>query len=195
MLRIRGGDTGAFAELVGRYQPAVLNAAARFLGNRAIAEEIAQDVFVRIFKARDSWEPRAKFDTWLHRIVFNLCANAAEYGRRRRTLSLDALAGDDDRRREIDSGALDPLRAMEREETGRRVRAAILALPAQQRAALILTRYHGLAHGDVAESLGTSVEAVKSLLFRAREKLRETLAPDLQPEGHGRVRGGISDEL
>lgn len=186
MARIRAGDQDAFAELVDRYQKVVLNAVFKFIGNRALAEELTQDVFVRIFRAAASYERLAKFDTWLYRIVFNLCANAAEYGRRRRALSLDrpAEAADEAAGRAApeppEPDGETPLERLERDETRHQVREAIGRLPPQQRAALIMSRYQNMPYEEVARALDTSVEAVKSLLFRARENLRERLAPYLR---------------
>ncbi len=180
MMRVRVGDVGAFAALVERYQRTVLNTVYKYVGNRASAEELAQDVFVRVYRARGSYEPKAKFETWLYRIVFNVCANAADYGSRRRALSLDqATSGDARPRGELlgDPTAPDPLQRVEQGEIAEIVRRAIAKLPAQQRAALILSRYEEMPHREIAATLDTTVDAVKSLLFRARENLRQTLAP------------------
>ncbi len=183
MLRVRSGDRTAFAQLVERYQRVVLNSVYRYVGNRATAEDLTQDVFVRMFRAASTYERRAKFETWLHRIVFNLCANAADYGRRRRALSLDLESPDSGRAIEVESDdTRTPLDRVESDEVSKVVRAAIEKLPAQQKAALILSRYRSLAHQEIADALDVSVEAVKSLLFRARENLREALAPYLKDE-------------
>lgn len=185
MARIRGGELGAFSELVDRYQRPVLNAVYKYSGNRAVAEELAQEVFVRVFRARSTYERKARFETWLYRIVFNLCANASEYAKRRRAVSLDQPVDDDASLAvggTIAGTVPTPLQAMERGEVREQVRRAILRLPAQQRAALILSRYENKPHHEVSMVLGTSVEAVKSLLFRARENLRQMLLPYLREE-------------
>jgi len=187
MCRVRAGDSGAFALLVERYQTVVLNTVYKYVGNRATAEELTQDIFVRVYGARKTYERKAKFDTWLYRIVFNLCVNAAEYGQRRRTLSLDQESRTDGTASAIvvsDPAAETPLQQMEREELREQVRLAIARLPGQQRAALIMSRYQGLPHQEIAESLETTVEAIKSLLFRARENLRRQLAQYFQDEIH-----------
>ncbi len=188
MLRVRAGDPEAFPELVRRYQKAVLNAVFKYTGNRAIAEELTQDVFVRVFRARETYERKAKFDTWLYRIVFNLCANAAEYGRRRRMASIDQEAaeipGETPAQQIGDPEGRTPLEEMERRELREQVRAAIARLPEQQRAALILSRYRGMPYQEIAATLDTSVEAIKSLLFRARDNLRQSLLPYLREEVH-----------
>lgn len=187
MIRVRSGDAEAFAALVERYQKGVLNTVYRCIGNRATAEELTQDVFVRVYRARWTYEPKARFETWLYRIVFNLCANAAGVLRRRRTLSLDVVADQEGARGRpgrplADPAARPPVESIERAELAAAVRRAIAALPDQQRAALILSRYQEMPHVEIAAVLETSVEAVKSLLFRAREKLRVALTPYLQEE-------------
>lgn len=189
MERVRDGDREAFAELVERYQRPVLSAVFRYTGNRASAEELAQEVFVRIYRAREGYERKARFETWLYRIVFNLCANAADRDRRRRALSIDgggpSAESEPDAAPGIpvaDPAAESPLQALEGKEARERVHEAILLLPEQQRAALLLSRFENLPHQEVARCLGTSIEAVKSLLFRARENLRHRLRPYLQEE-------------
>lgn len=189
MLRLRSGDRSAFDVLIDRYQRSVLNTVWRFLGNRAVAEEVTQEVFVRIFRAAATYERKAKFETWLHHIVFNLCANAADYGRRRRTLSIDRPSQDEDAA-PIDVIAHEdrgPAENLAGAEASRLVRAAIERLPEQQRAALILSRYESLPYQEIALALDVSLEAVKSLLFRARENLKRLLEPY--------VRDGESNEL
>lgn len=189
MARIRDGELEAFSELVERYQRSVQNAVYKYSGNRAIAEELAQEVFVRVFRARLTYERKARFETWLYRIVFNLCANASAYAKRRRAVSLDQSAGDDTSstgsspgRALGDPKAGTPLDALENMEIQERVREAILRLPGQQRAALILSRYENKPYQEVSQALGTSVEAVKSLLFRARENLRQALLPYIRED-------------
>lgn len=189
MFRVKDGDPEAFAALVSRYQRTVLNVVFRYIGNRAIAEELTQDVFVRVYRARETYERKAKFETWLYRIVFNLCVNASEYGKRRRAASLDEVSPEGERRSAAvtDPGSTTPLEEVEREEMRTRVQEAIEQLPEQQRAALIMSRYQGMQYQQVAEALNTSEEAIKSLLFRARDNLRQRLEPFM--------RGGEGDEL
>ncbi len=186
MLAARAGDPAAFAELVRRYHRIVLNTVFRFCGNRATAEELTQDVFVRMYRARDGYEVKAKFDTWLHRIIFNLCANAAESGKRRRAVSLERDGRGPDGERggvEVDDpSAASPLARLEQDELTMKLHECIKKLPDQQRAALVMSRFGGIRYTSIAEALDTSVEAVKSLLFRARENLREMLTPYLREE-------------
>lgn len=184
MLRLGDGDAEAFTALVDRYRSGVLNTVYRFSGNRARAEELTQDVFVRVYKARETYQRKAKFETWLYRIVFNLCANAADYQKRRRATSLDQSEDGSEpaAARLRDPTSEEPLATLERDELRERVRDAIGRLPEQQRAALVLNRYQAMQHREIAEALGMTGEAVKSLLFRARENLRQMLEPYLQEE-------------
>jgi len=188
MLRVRAGDPKAFEHLVGRYQRTVLNTIFKFVGNRATAEDLSQDTFVRVYRARESYEPTAKFETWLYRIVFNVCLNAREHRRRRRTLSLvqdERLTSPGSER--SDPSALAPHQQMVQQEIREAVRQAIAGLPEQQRAALIMSRYQDMTHCDIAAALGITEEAVKSLLFRARQNLKAPL--------RGVLDEGINDEL
>lgn len=188
MLRLAAGDSSAFAALIERYQSPVFNTVRRYLGDRAVAEEITQEVFVRVFKAAATYERKAKFETWLHHVVFNLCANAADYTKRRKALSIDrAPTGDSAPIDVVAHEDRGPMERLESVEIARIVRAAIARLPDQQRAALILSRYECLPYQEIAASLGVSLEAVKSLLFRARENLKRML--------ESYVREGTDDEL
>lgn len=192
MERVRGGDPRAFAEIVSRYQRTVLNVAYRYLGDRSAAEEISQEVFVRVYAARNRYRALARFDTWLYRIVVNLCANTAERLRRRQLMSIEALVDESgDPVAVVDASARSPDDALSTAETQAWVKAAIAALPEAQRAALLMSRYHDLPVRRIAEVLETSEEAVKSLLFRARENLRRRLAPQLR-EGARDERGSVS---
>ncbi len=187
MMQVRAGDHAAFARLVELHQRTVLNTIFRYVGNRASAEELAQDVFVRVFRARATYEPKAKFETWLFRIVFNVCVNASQYGSKRRALSIEqdgaAFGQDEGEAMQLDdetAGA--PLESVEKDEMRARVRDAVARLPPQQREALLMARFSNAAHTEIAEHLHTTVEAVKSLLFRARENLRGMLKPYLREE-------------
>lgn len=195
MLRARAGEPDAFPELVRLYHRTVLNAVFRFCGNRATAEELTQEVFVRMFRARGGYEVKAKFDTWLHRIIFNLCANAAESGKRRRAVSIErdgrGKGGERTGSLEVgDPNAADPLARLQQDELSMKLHECIRRLPDQQRAALVMSRFGGVRYTSIAEALDTSVEAVKSLLFRARENLREMLIPYLREEAREEAHDG-----
>ena len=161
MSRVAQGDRAALGELVGRHRDDVLRLAYRVLGRWDLAEDVAQDAFVRVQRAARRYRPTAAFTTWLHRIVVNLCLDTM---RRRRPAPVAAPA---------DTGECDPI---ESAELGEVVRRAVGALPERQRVALVLRRYHGLTNQQVAEVTGWSESAVESLMVRAFSALREELS-------------------
>ncbi|MCB9914948.1 MAG: sigma-70 family RNA polymerase sigma factor [Planctomycetes bacterium] len=182
MLAWQAGDEGAFEELVERYSGMVFALLTRFLGRRPGREDMVQDVFLRVVGARERYQPTARFSTYLYRIVFNMSVNETQRHTGKRQVSLDAPFGDDDGGNllELQDGDVpDPSSGMERDDVVHAVRAAIAALPDKQRAALILAKYHDTPYAEIGEILGSSEKAIKSLIHRARETLRETLAPFL----------------
>ena len=185
MRRLQGGDAGAFEVLVNKHQGMVFALIRRYMGSRyPDLDDVAQQVFLRLYRGRDTYKPKAKVKTWLYSITVNACLNEI---RRLRTekhksvRSFTAVFGDG-----LDDGPGGPTFADARAETGvapleqaevrAQVEAAVDALPEQQRLALILTRYHGASYEDTAETLETTVSAVKSLLTRARGNLKKSLA-------------------
>lgn len=170
MLRFQKGDATAFEALVHRHTRAVLNLVYRYLGDASRAEDVAQDVFVKVYKARMKYEPKAKFSTWLYRVAVNHCLN--DIRSRKSQPSLSAPIND---LLEHPSGE-DPDARLRREELRRAVKDALDALPEHQRMAVLLARYQELSYDQIAETLGMSLEAVKSLLFRAKENLQRALA-------------------
>jgi RNA polymerase sigma-70 factor (ECF subfamily) len=179
MLRYQRGDELAFDRLVERYSPRVYALLTRFLGPAENREDLVQEVFLRVIRARTDYRPEARFSTWLYRIAFNLCVNESE--RRRPCASLEDRAGE---RLDgwLDERAPAPLAALECEDLVTTVRAAIAALPARQRMALLLAKYEELPYDAVGEVLGTSEKAVKSMIHRARETLRARLSSFLEEE-------------
>ena len=155
--------------MVERKLARLLSLAERLLGRRGEAEEVAQEVFVRLWKQAPHWQPgRARFDTWLHRVALNLCYDRL---RRRR----DEVADDD-----AVAAAADPAEGLDElldaKRRGRRVARALAELPQRQREALVLQYYQELSNGEAAELMGIGIEALESLLVRARRGLRERLA-------------------
>lgn len=179
MLRYQRGDEHAFDQLVEGYSPRVFALVTRFLGPSETREDLVQEVFLRVIRARHDYRPEARFSTWLYRIVFNLCVNENE--RRRPSSSLDEVRHDS-RDRWEDEGAPAPSAALERADLIDSVRRAIAALPARQRMALVLAKYEELPYDEVARVLGTSEKAIKSMVHRARESLRTLLASFLEEE-------------
>jgi RNA polymerase sigma-70 factor (ECF subfamily) len=173
--RVGAGDSGAAITLVRRHYGRMMNLARRMLGDASEAEDVAQEVFARVWRSASAWrEGEAKFETWMHRVATNLCLDRLR--RRRETLDPDAGAF------EIDPaiGAHD---AMEAQETAALVRDALATLPERQRTAIVLCHFQGLSNIDAAQAMEISVEACESLLARARRALRSKLLPMVQEEG------------
>lgn len=167
--RVASGDEAACRRLIDRHLTRMLSLARRMLGNQADAEEVAQEVFLRVWTHAARWEPgRAQFGTWLHRVATNLCLDRL---RRHGTEDIDSIP-------EPKSDAPDPLEELEQQDLARRVDMALQALPPRQRAAVTLTHYQGLSNIEASEVLGVTVEAVESLLGRARRQLRTALATE-----------------
>jgi RNA polymerase sigma-70 factor (ECF subfamily) len=181
MLAVAAGTPGAFERLVAVYEPRVKAAVARSIRDRSSVEDLAQEVFLRLYRARERYRPTAKFETYLYRIIFNICVNHTQYTARRRALSLDVAADDESRAAlaPADESVPRPLEALEADERAAQVRRAIETLPDSQRRALVLSRYEGLAYEEIAEVMSLSLQAVKSLLWRARDNVRQRLAPIL----------------
>ena len=200
MRRLQGGDDSAFEVLVHKYQGMVLALARRYLGSRYTElEDVAQQVFVRVYRGRMGYRPEAKVKTWLYSITVNACLNEIRRIRTEKHKSVRSFTAvfggdvDDERNAPVfaDVGAPSPSGGLEHEEVRRRVEAAVDALPEQQRLALVLTRFHGQSYQDVADTLGTTIPAVKSLLTRAREHLKRSLE-DLLEHAPGLVSRGTS---
>jgi RNA polymerase sigma-70 factor (ECF subfamily) len=179
MLRYQRGDERAFDLLVERYSPRVYALLTRFLGHAEGREDLVQEVFLRVIRARADYRPEARFSTWLYRIAFNLCVNESE--RRRPGSSLDERASEN-RDGWPDERAPAPGAELEREDLVATVRAAIAALPARQRMALVLAKYEELPYDEVGKVLGISEKAIKSMIHRAREALRARLSSFLEEE-------------
>lgn len=175
MALVSAGDTGAFEQLVERHQRLVVGTVTRMLGNNSDAEDIAQQVFVRVWKSANRYVPRAKFTTWLLKITRNLVFN--ELRRRSRHAQVPLQSESEEEERPIrDERAVAPDASLLEQELQQAVDAAIANLPETQRLAVILRRYEELSYEEIAETLDQSVSAVKSLLFRARTELRASLS-------------------
>lgn len=183
MMLFQDGNEDAFAQLIRRNQHKVFAVIYRFIGDRAESEDLAQEVFLRVYRTAGRYEPTAKFSTWLYRIATNISLNAIRNRGRFHALSLEVTTADDSDNfhREIaDDHSPEPDAAMQSEELCRVVMKAIEQLPEQQRSAIILNKYEGLSYEDIAEILDCTVMAVKSLLSRARSNLKTKLAPYLR---------------
>ncbi|MEY4773309.1 MAG: polymerase sigma factor SigW [Planctomycetota bacterium] len=186
MLAWKAGDEAAFDRIVELYSDRLWALLTRFLGPRPQREDLVQEVFLRLVKSKDRYEPTARFSTYLFRIAFNLAVNTGAKASERRTERLAQGENQTDPLTHMaDAAAQEPFLDLERADTVRAVRAAIAALPEQQRMALVLAKYHDLPYDQIGEVLGTSEKAVKSLVHRARENLRAALAPYMAKEVRG----------
>jgi RNA polymerase sigma factor (sigma-70 family) len=175
MLRVKGGDLEAFEALVLRHQHSVVGTAAKMLGGAGEAEDIAQQVFVRVWKSAARYEPSAKFTTWLMTITRNLVFNELRRRRRTQQVSMDADEEEATRHQFVDEGAVAPSEKLLDAELQDAIDAAIAGLPENQRLAIVLRRFEGMPYEEIAKVLRTSVPAVKSILFRARSELKARL--------------------
>ena len=176
MLRVREGDESSFAALLDRHRGSVIHFLYRMVQNQAISEELAQEVFLRVYRSRATYEPTAKFTTWLFRIATHLALNWIRDGRNEKSQdSLDRETVEGATRQVADRG-----RTVEQELVYQarlaEVRQAIEQLPAKQRAAVLMHKYEEMDYAQIANALRCSESAVKSLLFRAYETLRSRLS-------------------
>jgi RNA polymerase sigma-70 factor (ECF subfamily) len=189
MVEIAGGDERALRELIEKHQGAVYGTIAKMLGDPVEAQDLAQQVFVRVYRAAGSYRATAQFKTWMFTIVRNLVFN--EHRRRSRATLVSLHPPENETGHPGGSAGIDlpdlaiktPGEVMLQREMLRKVDEAILALPEQQRLAIVLRRYDEFSYEQIAEILKTSVPATKSLLFRARETLRVALQDYLDSEG------------
>lgn len=190
MARVCQGDPKAFEEIVDRYRDRLVGILCHLVGSLDEAEDLAQEVFLRIYRARDRYQPTAKFSTWLFTIANNLALNAKRDRRRRPTTGLAGTPSGSLGTRPLEqlasapSGAL-PSRIFAKGEMAEIVRAAVSQLSAEQRMAVMLNKFEDMNYKQIAEVMGKSEMAIKSLLSRARGALREILEPHLGNGGGG----------
>lgn len=178
MLRAKAGDQSAFEYLVQKYRRPMVSFMYRMARNAAAAEDLAQEVFLRVYRSRETYEASAKFTTWLYRIATNLAVNHARDTRHERPevqVSLDEPDGDTGTTLEVPDATLNAEQSMVRQERMMAIRQKVEALPEQQRLAVIMHKYQQMDYRQIAEILKKSESATKSLLFRAYETLREQL--------------------
>jgi RNA polymerase sigma-70 factor (ECF subfamily) len=178
MLRAKAGDESAFDYLVQKYRRPMVNFMYRMVRNPAAAEDLAQEVFLRIYRSRESYQASAKFTTWLYRIATNLAVNYARDTRHERpenTVNLDEPDQETGLALEIADDSLTAEEAIVRRERLVAIRQRVQSLPERQRMAVIMHKYQQMDYRQIAEVLKLSESATKSLLFRAYEMLREQL--------------------
>jgi RNA polymerase sigma-70 factor (ECF subfamily) len=183
MLEVRDGSAAAFEELVRRYQSRLLTVLRHLVGSREQAEDLAQEVFLRVYRARENYVPGAKFSTWLYTIANHVGANALRSRSRRHEVAIEHCGGDSSRGfRTLDdvlkasSGQM-PARQLDKAEMRDIVRMAVESLSERQRMAVLLSKFEELTYAEIAAIMNLSPQAVKSLLARARENLRAVLQP------------------
>jgi RNA polymerase sigma-70 factor (ECF subfamily) len=193
MLDVKAGDELSFELLLLKYRTPLVNFLCRMVKDQAAAEDLAQEVFLRVYRARKEYSPSAKFTTWLFRIATNLALNAIRDGKyRQMQISIDDR-GEDEDEAPLEVPAREKLaedRLIERERN-EMIRRAVYSLPEKQRAAVLLHKYQEMDYSEIGKILGCSESALKSLLFRAYETLRVELAllvarPAAHPAGEGK---------
>jgi len=181
MLEVCAGNAGAFETLVRKYQHRLVGILDHLIGDRQQAEDLAQDVFLRVYRARENYEPKAKFSTWLFTIANNVARNAKR-NRARRIHTSSPGGGSESSDRPLAemvqaaSGVM-PTRQLEQAEVSELVRLALASLNERQRMVLLLAKFENMNYDDIAETMHLSRSAVKSLALRARAALREALEP------------------
>ena len=178
MLAVAAGDEAGYNYLVTKYHRQIIHFLFRMVRNEAVAEELAQEVFLRVYRSRESYRAEAKFSTWLYRIATNLAVNHArdtKYERTAQTLELDAPDTESGSTPEVADDDPNVEQRMLREERMAAIRAQVAALPERQRMAVLMHKYQEMDYRQIGEVLKLSESATKSLLFRAYQTLRERL--------------------
>ncbi|HWE51735.1 MAG TPA: RNA polymerase sigma factor [Bryobacteraceae bacterium] len=176
MLRVQCEDAESFGVLLNRNRNVVIQYLARMVQNQSIAEELAQDVFIRVYRSRQKYEPTARFSTWLYRITTNVALNHFRDSKRsQQTVSLDIVDSEQVRREARDAAPLVEEQLV-KDVLAHEVRRAIRSLPAKQRAAVVMHKYQEMDYAQISAVLRCSPSAVKALMFRAYETLRGRLA-------------------
>lgn len=174
MMRVKEGDEEAFRQIVEKYQKSIMNLCFQYTGNQQDAEELAQDVFIRVYRAAPSYEPRAQLSTYLYRIAVNLSLNRLRARRNKRLVPFDFLRKGD-HYNPISQENKNPDTLMEQKEKQQMIWDAIHALPGNQQTALILKRFQGLSYEEIAKVMHCTVSSVESRLHRAKKNLQKKL--------------------
>jgi RNA polymerase sigma-70 factor, ECF subfamily len=183
MLRVKQGDSDAFAALVEKYKGPVINLAWRMIQDPTEAEDLAQNVFVQVYRSADRYRAESKFSTWLFTIARNLCLNELRRRNRHRAQSLEAASTTEPDQGPLqvqDHRLMGPTEKILHGELNSRIEEALQDLPENQRTAVLLCRQEDLSYDDIAQVMGVSVSAVKSLIHRGRETLKGRLKPYLR---------------
>jgi RNA polymerase sigma-70 factor (ECF subfamily) len=179
MVAVQHGDSAAFEYLLDKYHRPIVNFIYKLVNNAAEAEELAQEVFLRIYRARETYQPKARFAAWIYKIAANLSFKEAARKRRQRFWNWDHRSGDEPRVAEesIADPAPDAEGRMITSELGRAVRRAIRSLPPNERTALVLRRYEDLSYKEIAEAMNCTEAAVKTYIHRGKLHVRDCILP------------------
>jgi RNA polymerase sigma-70 factor, ECF subfamily len=185
MLSVRDDDAAAFEELMLRYQERLVTVLEHLVNDRDLAEDLAQEVFLRIYRSRKTYSPGAKFSTWLFTIANNVASNARRSRGRRKEVAFDPRPATSTGMHSLDSMAqaasgFMPTRQLDKAEMREIVQLAIGTLNERQRLAVLLCKFESMSYEDIAEAMQMTPQAIKSLLSRARANLRDVLEPYLQ---------------
>jgi RNA polymerase sigma-70 factor (ECF subfamily) len=187
MLRVRDDDAGAFEELVELYQHRLVAVMNHLVGNADEAEDLAQEVFLRVYRSRKKYRPRSKFSTWLFTIANNLALNALRSRQRKPMVSLPVQdsgpLGPRPAEQIVRDRGSGPMRRLERQELTELIRRALEGLNERQRMAVVLNKFEDMNYAEIAEVMGLTTKAIKSLLSRARENLRAALSSYVYMDG------------
>jgi RNA polymerase sigma-70 factor (ECF subfamily) len=178
MLRVREGDDSGFGILIEKYRKQMVHFMFRMSRNQAVAEELAQEVFLRVYRSRQTYRAEAKFSTWLYRIATNLGVNHARDTKHERTAQnvyLDQPDPETGTTPDVADSTLSVEQELVREERMKAIRKHVMALPERQRSAVLMHKYQDMDYKEIGEVLKLSESATKSLLFRAYQTLRENL--------------------
>ena len=189
MLRVRRGDAEAFEQIVSGWQNRLVTLFLHHMGDHATAEDLAQEVFMRVYRSRATYKPKACFSTWIYTIANNVASDLRQRAYRRHERGISPSPGTSSGAGGLDQIAVDasgqmPSRQVDRTELRGIVQQALGSLGERQRMALLLSKFERCSYEEIAEAMNLSIPAVKSLLFRARDNLRIALEPYLQ-DGHG----------
>jgi RNA polymerase sigma-70 factor, ECF subfamily len=193
MVQVRADDPGAFAELVHKYQHRLVGVMNHLVGHPQEAEDLAQEVFLRVYRNRHKYSPKAKFSTWLFTIANNLAMNAIRDRKRRQTIPLE-VSNSNPFGPQVPDLAPPPAHAVHQEELAAVIRRALDDLQDNHRVAVVLNKFEDMGYAEIGEVMGLSVKAVKSLLSRARSKLRDALQPYIDNDTKPNTNDSEDDE-
>src|SRR5262245_7850454 len=187
MLRVRGDEPGAFEELVERFQHRLVAVMRHLVGNAEEAEDLAQEVFLRVFRARKKYRPRSKFSTWLFTIANNLALNSLRSRQRKPVVPLlvqeSGPLGPRPQEQLVPDPGTGPVQRVQKDELAERIRTALDGLNERQRMSVVLNKFEDMNYAEIAEVMGLTTKAVKSLLSRARTNLRAALTGYIHMDG------------